>query len=149
MANPGAETAHETADDSEHRVMHIRFGIGNEERVEETLAALDRGEEPGPYFERVYRDVDNLHRVTRPKNLELLRVLATERPKSIRETARFVDRDVRQVHRNLEELADLDLIEFETDGPGKPKRPTVWYDEIAVELPLTAGNGASEDSAEA
>lgn len=149
MANPGTETDRGTTEESEHRVMHIRFSVGNEERVEETLAALDRGEEPAPYFERVYRDVDALHRVTRPKNLELLGVLATERPESIRETARLVARDVRQVHRNLEELADLDLIKFESDGPGKPKRPIVWYDEIAVELPLTAGNGASEDSAEA
>lgn len=149
MANPGTEIDRKTADESEHRVMHIRFDTGNEERVEETLAALDRGEDPAPYFERVYRDPDTLHRVTRPKNLELLVVLATERPESIRETARLVERDVRQVHRNLEELADLDLIEFESSGPGKAKRPTVWYDEITVELPLTAGNGASEDGAEA
>lgn len=149
MANPGTETGNETTEANEHRVMHIRFGVGNETRVEETLAALDRGEEPEPYFERVYRDVDNLHRVTRPKNLELLRVLATESPESIRETARLVDRDVRQVHRNLEELADLDLVEFESDGPGKPKRPTVWYDEIAVELPLTTEDATDEDGVEA
>jgi hypothetical protein len=62
MANTGP-------DDSENapRTMHIRFGRGNSERVEETLKALDRGETPDPYFERVYRDEDNLHRVTRPK----------------------------------------------------------------------------------
>lgn len=149
MANTGTDPDRRTADENDHRVMHIRFGTGNETRVEETLAALDRGEKPEPYLERVYRDVDNLHRVTRPKNLELLRVLATEEPESIRETARLVDRDVRQVHQNLEELAGLDLIEFESDGPGKPKRPVVWYDEIAVELPLTAGDSAGEDSVKA
>jgi predicted transcriptional regulator len=148
MANPGTETA-ETDDERARRVMHIRFGTGNTEHVEETLAALDRGENPPPYLERVYRDVDNLHRVTRPKNLELLRVLATECPESIRETARLVDRDVRQVHRNLEELEALDLIEFQSDGPGKPKRPIVWYDEIAVELPLVTEDGTGEDRAEA
>lgn len=148
MANPGTETPPETADTSEPRIMHIRFGTGNTERVEETLAALDRGEEPEPYFERVYRDVEALHRVTRPKNLELLRVLATEHPESIRATARLVERDVRQVHRNLEELAELDLIEIEDNGPGKPKRPRVWYDEIAVELPLTAGDGADQERAD-
>lgn len=146
MANPGTNTPHHD-DESEHRTMHIRFGTGNTQRVEETLDALDHGETPQPYFERVYRDVENLHRVTRPKNLELLRVLATDRPESIRETARLVERDVRQVHRNLEELADLDLIEYESEGPGKPKRPTVWYDEIAVELPLTApDNGETEEA---
>ncbi|MDS0296559.1 hypothetical protein [Halogeometricum luteum] len=149
MANTGTDPDRSKDDESKHRIMHIRFGSGNEQRIEETLAALDRGEEPEPYLERVYRDVDNLHRVTRPKNLELLRVLAAEAPASIRETARLVDRDVRQVHGNLEELAELDLIKFETDGPGKPKRPVVWYDEIAVELPLTAGDSASEDGAEA
>lgn len=148
MANPGTETG-ETDDEHEHRVMHIRFGTGNTERVEETLAALDRGEDPTPYLERVYRDVDNLHRVTRPKNLELLRILATEHPESIRETARLADRDVRQVHRNLEELESLNLIEFQSDGPGKPKRPLVWYDEIAVELPLSTGDGTGEDRAKA
>jgi len=145
MENPGTDPDETT----ENRIMHIRFGTGNADRVEEALAALDRGEEPAPYLERVYRDVDNLHRVTRPKNLELLRVLASERPESIRETARLVDRDVRQVHRNLEELEELDLISLESEGPGKPTRPQVWYDEIAVELPLTAGDGSNEDSVEA
>jgi predicted transcriptional regulator len=131
MANTGPDDGkNESA-----RTMHIRFGRGNGERVEETLKALDRGETPEPYFERVYRDEDNLHRVTRPKNLELLQTLAREQPESIRETARLVGRDVRQVYRNLEELEDLGLIEFEENG--RSKQPTVWYDEITVELPLT------------
>ena len=132
---PDDDTAAETTDEDAPRTMHIRFGRGNTERVEKALKALDRGETPDPYYERVYRDEDTLHRVTRPKNLELLRTLARERPESIRETARLVDRDVRQVHRNLKELESLGLIEFEEDG--RSKRPGVWYDEIAVELPLT------------
>jgi predicted transcriptional regulator len=130
MANTGPDDG----ENESTRTMHIRFGRGNNERIEETLKALDRGEKPEPYFERVYRDEDNLHRVTRPKNLELLQILARERPESIRETARFVGRDVRQVHRNLKELEDLGLVEFEEDG--RSKRPSVWYDEIAVELSL-------------
>jgi predicted transcriptional regulator len=131
MANTGPDDGGSEAP----RTMHIRFGRGDSERVEETLKALDRGETPEPYFERVYRDEENLHRVTRPKNLELLRALASKRPESIRETARLVDRDVRQVHRNLKELEDLGLVEFEENG--RSKQPGVWYDEIAVELPLT------------
>ena len=43
---------------------------------------------------------------------------------------------MRQVHRNLKELEDLGLVEFEDDG--RSKRPSVWYDEIAVELPLVS-----------
>ncbi|WP_318570703.1 hypothetical protein [Salinigranum marinum] len=120
----------------------------NTERVEETLATLDRGEDPTPYLKRVYRDVNNF-RVTCPKNLELLGILATEHPESIRETARLVDREVRQVHRNLEELESLALIKFQGDGPGKPTRLLVWYDEIAVGLPLISGDGTGKSKANA
>jgi len=143
MANTGPDD-----NDSENappRTMHIRFGRGNSDRVEETLEALDRGETPDPYFERVYRDEENLHRVTRPKNLELLRTLAGERPSSIRETARLVERDVRQVHRNLKELEDLGLVEFSDDG--RSKQPSVWYDAIAVELELTTDEDTNTSSA--
>ena len=139
----------ETDDEHEHRDRHIRFGTGNTERVEETVAARDRGEDPTPSLERVCRDVNSLPRVTRPNNLELLRILATEHPESIRETARLVDHDVRQVHRNLEELDSQSLIEFQSDGPGKPKHPIVWYDEISIELPLSSWDGESGDRAKA
>lgn len=138
MANPGTET------DRSRGTLHIRFRTSNDERLFETLDAIDSGEVPDPYFECVFHDPDELHRVTRPKNLELLRTIARERPGSIREAARLVDRDVRQVHRNLAELEELGLIEFEDEG--RSKRPTVWYDEIAVELPL---DGEEPDAAEA
>lgn len=134
MANTGPTTDDRTDAGDQPRVLHIRFRRGDEQRVEEVLKAIDAGETPDPYFEHVFDDVDDLHRVTRPKNLELLRTIAREEPTSIRDTARLVGRDVRQVHDNLEELEALGLIEFETEG--RAKRPTVWYDEIAVELEL-------------
>ena len=129
------------------RIMHVRFREGDTERVEQTLDALDRGETPDPYFERVYNDPDELHRITRPKNLELLRIIAREEPASIRETARFVERDVRQVHQNLEELEALGLVEFEETA--RAKRPMVWYDELNVELPLADDVAGDPDAAEA
>jgi predicted transcriptional regulator len=124
------------------RVLHVRFERSNSDRIEETLRAIDAGERSEPYFECTFHDADQLHRVTRPKNLELLRTIAREEPGGIRETARLVDRDVRQVHRNLTELEELGLIDFETDG--QSKRPTVWYDTIEVDLPLHDSDGESD-----
>ncbi|SFS09903.1 Predicted transcriptional regulator [Halomicrobium zhouii] len=121
------------------RVLHIRFERSDSDRIEETLQAIDAGETPEPYFECTFHDSDQLHQVTRPKNLELLRTIAREEPDGIRETARLVDRDVRQVHRNLTELEDLGLIDFETDG--QSKHPHVWYDTIEVDLPLLDSDG--------
>jgi len=144
MANTGPDANDETDTEESPRVMHVRFRTGDSERVAETLAALDSGETPDPHFERVYHDADELHRITRPKNLELLRTIVRERPESIRETARLVERDVRQVHRNLEELEALGLVKFEETGTAR--RPTVWYDEIAVELPLGTGSGRESET---
>jgi predicted transcriptional regulator len=119
----------------DERVLHIRFQRSDEDRVEDTLKALDRGETPEPYFEAVFHEMADLQTVTRPTNLTLLRTVARDQPESIRETARLVDRDVRQVHRNLEELDELGVLDLEPDG--QTKRPTVWYDTIEVDLPLT------------
>lgn len=116
------------------RTLHVRYRTGDEDRLEATLRALDRGEVPEPFYEVVYHDPEDVHLVTRPKNLELLRAIVQHEPESIRETARLVDRDVRQVHRNLTELADLHLIELVDEG--RARRPSVWYDTIELDLPL-------------
>ncbi|WP_121742842.1 HVO_A0114 family putative DNA-binding protein [Natronorubrum halophilum] len=139
MANTGNST-----DDG--RTMHIRFRCGDEDGLRDALRDLDRGETADPHFEVIFGDPDDVHRVTRPKNLELLRSVVQHEPESIRETARLVGRDVRQVHTNLAELESLHLLEFEDDG--RRKRPTVWYDSIEVDLPLNISN-ESRDKANA
>ncbi|MFD1586762.1 transcriptional regulator [Halorientalis brevis] len=121
-------------DDTADRTLHVRFREGDDEKLEETLAALDRGETPEPHLEVVYHDPADVHRVTRPKSLELLRAIVQHKPASIRETARLVDRDVSQVHRNLTELEELHLINLVDDGHAK--RPDVWYTAIDIDLPL-------------
>lgn len=123
-------------DDTSDRTLHVRFREGREDALEETLAALDRGETPDPHFEVVYHDPADVHRVTRPKSLELLRAIVQHEPGSIRETARLVDRDISQVHRNLTELEDLHLVDLVEDGHAK--RPVVWYDAIDIDLPLVS-----------
>jgi len=66
-----------------------------------------------------------LARFLSDRNLELLEAIVEHDPDSIRATARVVDRDYREVHRNLTELEDLGLITFEGGAPGKAKRPVV------------------------
>ncbi|MFA9427217.1 transcriptional regulator [Natronorubrum sp. A-ect3] len=134
-------TGNQTDDD---RTMYIRFQSGDEDGLRDALRALDRGETPDPHFEVIFDDPDDIHRVTRPKNVELLRTIVQREPESIREAARLVDRDVRQVHTNLEELESLHLIHFEQDG--RRKRPTVWYDSLEVDLPLHAPDVARDEA---
>lgn len=67
-------------------------------------------------------------RLVRPTSLELLSTVAREEPSSIREAARLVDRDVRQVHDDLWNLGGL--VEF--DRGGRSHRPLVEYERIEV-----------------
>lgn len=126
------------------RTLHIRYREGSDDDLEDALAALDRGETPEPHLEVVYHDPADVHRVTRPKSLELLRAIVQHNPDSIRETARLVDRDVSQVHRNLTELEELHLVELVTDG--QSKRPSVWYEAIDIDLPLMTPDVGSDEA---
>ena len=78
-----------------------------------------------------------LSRLLSPKNLELLETVSEHDPESIREAAELVDRDYKQVHRNLSELEDIGVIELEGGGPGQAKRPKLAYDGLEIDIPFT------------
>jgi predicted transcriptional regulator len=82
-----------------------------------------------------------LSRLLSPKNLELLEAISDHDPESIRETAALVDRDYKQVHRNLSELEDIGVIEFEGSGSGNAKKPTLAYDGLEIDIPFTQSDG--------
>lgn len=63
-----------------------------------------------------FEEFADIDRLMRTSSLELIEAIASERPESIRQTAAVVNRDYRDVHRNLKELESLGVIEFETHG---------------------------------
>lgn len=60
----------------------------------------------------------------------LLNVIRDEAPSSIRETARLVERDKKNVHEELTTLEALGVIRFEQDG--QSKRPIFPYDDLII-----------------
>jgi predicted transcriptional regulator len=117
----------------------LHVAVGERDRLDrqtrDRIAAAQAGEElddaqPVLNFES-YAD---LSRLLSPKNLALLGVIAEHDPESIRETAALVDRDYKQVHRNLSELEDIGVIEFEDGGPGGAKTPTLAYDGLEISI---------------
>ncbi|WP_136688640.1 HVO_A0114 family putative DNA-binding protein [Halorhabdus amylolytica] len=87
-----------------------------------------------------------LSRLLSPKNLELLETISQHDPASISEAADLVDRDYKQVHRNLSELEDIGVIEFDGDGAGQAKKPTLAYDGLEIDIPF-AGSSGNVDAA--
>ena len=112
-----------------------------DQRTRQRLKAAEEGrnlDEVQPVLN--FSSYAELSRLLSPKNLKLLETIAENEPASIRETARLVDRDYKQVHRNLTELEDIGVIEFEGGGSGRPKKPTLAYDGLEIDLPFAGGS---------
>ena len=110
----------------------------NRRAARERLRRAEDGEafdEQEAAFILNFEDLGDVERLMRRLNLQLLDIVASERPESIRETARLVDRDYKEVHRNLKELEALGVIEFTTDG--NSKRPILRDGTEAIDLSIT------------
>ncbi|MFC6732395.1 MULTISPECIES: transcriptional regulator [unclassified Haladaptatus] len=110
----------------------------NQRAAHERLRRAEAGkafDEQEAAFILNFEDLDDVERLMRRLNLQLLDVIASERPKSIRETARLVNRDYKEVHRNLKELEALGVIEFTTAG--NSKRPILRDGAEAIDLSIT------------
>lgn len=116
----------------------VRTGSGEQTRAEarQRVQALEDGDSVPNRHVLVLDDEDDLQRLLSPANLTLLREIRNNEPDSMRAAAELVGRDFKEVHRNLTELERLNVIEFEESG--RAKRPVVRFDEIDVEVSLTA-----------
>jgi predicted transcriptional regulator len=104
----------------------VTFGQADEHRdaARERLRKAEAGDrsesiEQDAQFILNFEDFAEIEQLMRTSNLTLLRVIVNEQPASIRQTAEIVDRDYKEVHRNLKELESLGIIEFEVDGASK------------------------------
>lgn len=121
---------------SPHRTLTVRVASPSDafDEITQRFKALDRGDTPEPLYQVTFQREEDLQRLLSAKNIQLLRTIARESPESIRALARSVGRDIRQVHDNLQELEAYGLVDLETMG--RAKRPSVWYDEIEIEVPI-------------
>jgi predicted transcriptional regulator len=81
-----------------------------------------------------FEEFDDIARLMRTSNLELIEAIVSEGPTSISQLAAIVDRDYRDVHRNLEELESLGVIEFEADG--QRKKPILREGAETIDLSI-------------
>lgn len=126
----------------------LKITVGRGDHIEEKTLDRIRAAEAGAELDNDqpilnFDSYATLSRFLSDSNLELLQTISQENPASIRATADLVDRDYREVHRNVTELEDLGLIRFEGGEPGKAKTPVIEYDDIEVAIPLSGESGAA------
>lgn len=124
----------------------LKITVGERDRLDQRtrdrIAAAQKGEkleDVQPVLN--FGSYAELSRVLSPKNLELLEAIAQHEPESIRDAAAVVDRDYKQVHRNLSELEDIGIITFDGDGAGQPKKPVLAYDGLEIDIPFVDADG--------
>lgn len=121
--------------------MNTRIKKVKIQSVEDTLndaraamKSLERGEtiqkSTGVYF----TSLEAFRKVLTPKRLELLHVIKTRAPGSLRELAELTKRDVKNVSDDVKYLEQVGLIE--RHGKGRATRPTIGYDTIALEIAI-------------
>lgn len=131
--------------------LKITFKQAEEHRkaAGERLRRADAGEsgaaiEQDARFVLNFETYDDLDRLMRTANLELIEAIVADQPASIRDTATAVDRDYREVHRNLDELESLGVVEFETDG--QRKRPRLRAGADAIDFSIQFPQSSESDS---
>lgn len=115
------------------------------DQIREDIRRLEAGDDLEDVHVLSLHDEQSVARLFSPANMQLLHTIAREQPESMRAAARLVDRDIKEVSRNLNELEALGVIEFEQHG--RAKQPVVPYDDIDVHLSLTPPQNESTEPA--
>ena len=120
---------------TESKTLEVRLdGENQTDKLLADIQAMERGEDVPDRHVLVLDSEAELQRLLSPSNLDLLRAIRQHEPESMRATAELVDRDFKEVHRNLTELDALNVIDLIEEG--RSKRPVVRFDEIDINLSL-------------
>ena len=145
MSKNSPDHAHEPPEDVEYpstlRITSKPF----EEHKESTLDRAERWEqgEEVPHVVN-FQDASRLQRVLTPRRLELTESLMDGSAESIRDLADRLDRDVRQVHDDLQILSEYRIVHFREEGSAK--QPHVPYDTVKIEVELNKSLGEGSES---
>jgi predicted transcriptional regulator len=129
----------------------LHITVGDREQVREDALAAVEAAEAGDHEASVQEAVlqfgsyDDLVDSLTPLRLELLRAIAADRPESMREAARLVDRDVSDVHGDLKHLEVLGILTLEEGGPGGAMQPVVPFDRIEMHIDYPLVEDADDD----
>ena len=117
------------------KVRRIKIGIRHPDeslrKAKKVAHRIQAGKKLPEWEEELYfADIDTLRKVLSPKRLALLWAIAEHAPRSVRELAERIGRDMKNVSQDLAFLSRLGLVELKESRRGAPQAPTLPYDEI-------------------
>jgi predicted transcriptional regulator len=116
------------------RVLNITVGeslVESGRRAAQTMRALAAGRTVAPFFGVGFEQMGQMFATFTPKRWELIAALRSTGPMSIAELARHLGRNYKNVHADVQQLAEWMAVERGEDG-----RVNVPWSEIKVDLKL-------------
>jgi len=123
------------------KVKKIDIGIkGLKESLKdfaETWKKVEAGKkvkkEEGIYFD----SIDTMRAVLTNKRLQVLKAIREQKPASVYELSKILQRDLKNVNQDLKMLSDIGLVTLEkTETDKKRVIPHVDYSKILLEIPV-------------
>ncbi|MDZ7687332.1 MAG: transcriptional regulator [Halobacteriales archaeon] len=110
---------------------HERFSEESKRRMER---AVEEGEPQDHYHN--FEDPSDVQKLLSSRRLELIVELLENDYENISAVADAVGRSYKNVHDDLETLAEYGVVKFDESAKGRSKRPYIPYDNVRVELEL-------------
>lgn len=86
----------------------------------------------------VARNTDDIGKILTRERIRLLHTIRKNKPESISELARMLDRKEPNVHNDITFLEGIGLLEIKEGANHVKKIPVVDYDALHITVPLTA-----------
>lgn len=103
--------------------------------AQDVMERLERGEQVQEKDVIYFTDIDLMRKVLTTERLRLLKVVKEEKPYSIRELARFLKRDLKNVNSDVKYLAEIGLLELDKETMGRRNvSPSVSFDKLSIEV---------------
>ena len=121
------------------KIKNIRIAIKSEEELYTEVNAVwekaERGERMKKHEGLYFENLEAMRKVLTENRLRILKIIKKEHPSSIYELAKFLKRDVKNTHDDVQLLAGLGLVDLKKTKEGRERStPVVNYEKILLEI---------------
>lgn len=113
--------------------MKVRIGIMSEPLIRMRLLAIAQGKyTPQENEPKVwYTSINAISQILRPENIELLRLMDSERPESVTELSELTGRAKSNLSNTLQALSEKGFVRLE-QGNGKAIKPVALFTDFEI-----------------
>ena len=124
------------------KIRKVRVGIKDFKTALNEFVEIGKAVEEGKPVKKekgvYFTSIEAFRKAITPKRLALLKAIKTEKPSSVRQLSKIVERDVKNVSTDIKFLEQVGLVDIKrNDEAEKEITPSVSYDKILFEIAVS------------